>query len=67
MWRIVGLAGWLAYGTALAATPGPTCVADEVEGCVKTMKNVFSTVEQTRAYCTKAARKTCVPETQEQR
>ncbi len=67
MWRIVGLAGWLACGTALAATPGPTCVADKVEACMKTMKNVFSTAEQTRAYCTKAAQQSCGPEAQEPR
>ena len=66
MWRVVGLAGWLACGTASAAS-GPTCVADKVEACMKTMKNVFSTEEQTRAYCTKAARQSCEPEAQEQR
>ncbi len=67
MWRIVGLAGCLACGPALAATPGPACVASQVEGCIATMKNVFATVEQTRAYCVKAAQKACEPEAQEAR
>lgn len=65
MWRIVGLAGCLACGPApavLAAAPVPECVASHVESCVATMKNVFATPEQTREYCTKAARQTCEPE-----
>ena len=67
MWRVVGLAGCLACGAvpALAATPGPACVANQVEGCIATMKNVFARPEQTRAYCEKAAQKACEPETQE--
>ena len=64
MWRIVGLAGWLAcsVAAAAAATPGPACVAGQVEGCIATMKNVFATPQQTRDYCEKAARKACEPD-----
>ena len=66
MWRIVGLAGCLACSAvAVAATPGPACVAGQVEGCVTTMKNVFATPQQTRAYCEKAARKACEPDQQD--
>ena len=70
MWRIVGLAGCLACGALVparvtAATPGPDCVASQVEGCIATMKNVFATPEQNRAYCVKAAQKACEPKAQE--
>lgn len=51
---------WLVPVAALATDPAPaSCVAQKVEPCVATMKNVFSTVEQTRAYCTKAAQQSC--------
>ena len=68
MWRVVGLAGCLAGGPVHAAVvpaAGPACVADRVESCLATMKNVFATPELTKQYCMKAAQKACEPETRD--